>query len=313
MPRLASARQPFGQRLYGLLHDKLHLPWVHSVRFVRWIKTVKSPVEYLQRKHAASKLQKQASPFAGRVADGYWLFGRDELPGSRAAASACARMFDDMMKKEGSDGATGKNKKKHLRAVLSGQDFEGCPEVLEFALSKPVIDVAASYFRSAPVLSSICLFWSVKNDTNISSQQFHIDGEDLTQLKLFLNVWDVDDETGPLTFLSARSTSEVLRHASKEIRLNAGESRFDDELVDSASRTQAPIAVKGPAGAGVFLDTSRCLHFGSRGNTKERLVLMIKYAPYNLARESATAIRSTDWIKLRDADDLQRLALKIPA
>ena len=65
----------------------------------------------------------------------------------------------------------------------------------------------------------------------------------------------------------------------------------------------------GPAGKGLMLDTSRCLHYGSRGNTIERLVLMFQYTSFYAPKS-----RWPDWANAlagRDIplDRFQKLAL----
>lgn len=300
-----------GQRLYDVLHNQLNIPWKHSVTIIRSAKALAHPVEYLKRRSYARELLRKPTPYVHSVphADGYRIFKPDDLPGAREAAAACARIFDQLQADAGPDGSLGRNRKRHFQAIFSGTDFLPYPEVTRFAVSRPVLEAAVGYFGTVPILSTICMFWSAKNDTRISSQQFHVDGEDVTQLKLFLNVWDVGDENGPLTFFPAAPTSSILKAASRQKRLNAGNEAFDDELVFSGSQGCEPVRVTGPAGSGVFLDTSRCIHFGSRGNTQERLILMLKYVPFNSARESSNTIESTDWIATDGDDDLQRLVL----
>jgi hypothetical protein len=288
----------------------MNVPWAVAVRIVRGAKTFRNPFGYIRRKAVARRVA-DASQFAGRVkqADGYWLFGPDELPGARGAAAQCATIFEELQQ-NGSLYELRGNKKMHLRAILRGDDFARYPEIGRFALSRPVLEIAAGYFGSAPVLSSICLFWSVPTETIISSQKYHVDGEDVRQLKLFLNVWDHEDAHGPLTFYPSSTTTAILRHARLSQRLEAGNIMFDDDFVRSGSQGLQPLRVVGEAGAGVFLDTSRCMHFGSRHLTKERLMLMVQYAPYNLARESAIDLGSTDWIQYNKSDELQHLALQ---
>ena len=41
------------------------------------------------------------------------------------------------------------------------------------------------------------------------------------------------------------------------------------------------IALTGNSGSGAFIDTSKCLHFGSRNNTKDRVVLMTQFLKTN--------------------------------
>jgi hypothetical protein len=299
----------FGHRYFNLLHIQLNLPWLYSVRMVRAAKTLRSPHEYLRRKLAARRVM--AGPLASKVkrSVGYWLFNPDELPGTKAAAAVCAAIFHDLQR-SGTLHEHHNNKKKHLRALLTGDEFQNYPEVLRFAVSDPVIEAAVGYFGTVPILCSMALFWSVKNETTISSQRYHLDGEDVRQLKLFLNVWDLDDEHGPLTFFPASVTSDIMRHADRNGRLNAGTKSFEDSFVVPSSSGHQPIRLVGKAGTGAFVDTSRCMHYGSRGNSKDRLMLIVQFAPYNLARESAIDLGSTDWLPLGPREHLQRLVLQ---
>jgi hypothetical protein len=311
MAQTVHYKQLFGHRFYNKLDRQFaNMPWAYKVRIVRGVKTLKSPIEYVQRRTSARRVM-ASSPFAHRVTEdnGYWLFGSDEIPGAKEAAATTVRAYEDL-KQSGALYEQKGNKKQHLRAVLRGDDFAKYPEIGKFVVSRPVLEVAAGYFGSAPILSSICLFWSMINDSVVSSQKWHIDGEDTRQLKLFVNSWDLADEHGPLTFFPASTTTSILDKAARSTRLNAAEANFDDDFIDASTSRQAPIKVVGEAGAGVFIDTSRCIHFGSRRNSKERLMLMVQYAPYNLARESTVALGSTDWIPHDPTDPLQRLALQ---
>jgi hypothetical protein len=301
----------FGNRLYRVLNRRLHIPWAYSIPIIRTAKTIKSPVIHLRRRAAARRVIEGRSPFANKVkeADGYWLFKADELPGAREVAATCSKIFDGL-KADGTLHESKGNKKQHLRAIQRGDDFAKHPEIGRFILSRPVLEVTASYFRSAPILSALCLFWSVKTETVISSQRYHVDGEDIRQLKLFLNVWEHTDENGPLTFYSAAATDAMMRNAKKDQKLDAGNITFEDSFVETGAKGHAPVSVVGEAGTGVFFDSSRCMHYGSRGNRKERLMLMVQYAPHNFAREANIDLGSTDWIPFDASDELQRLALQ---
>jgi hypothetical protein len=309
MAQTQSYKSAFGHRLYNWLDDR-HVPWAYGIRIVRGAKTLKSPREYLQRKAEAARVD-ASSPYSHMIkeADGYCFFRPDQLPGAKETASACAAIFDELQESGALQEARG-NKKKHLRAIVKGEEFARYPEIGRFALSQPVLDATASYFGSAAILSSICLFWSLKTDTVISSQKYHVDGEDVRQLKLWVNVWDVTEEHGPLTFYSASDTDEILKNCDRQQKLNLGNINFNDDFVQAHAKGRTPVQALGEAGSGLFIDTSRCLHFGSRRNSKERLMLMIQYAPYNLARESTIDLGSTDWIPYERDNTLQRLALQ---
>lgn len=303
----------FGRDLYRFLHERLHLPWAYSVALVRAAKTAARPVEHARRRSQAARLLREPSDFKNKISEsrGVWVFDPDELPGAKAAASACAKLFDERFSQESSAPPDGTNRKKHLRALIPADELAQNDAILQFALSRPLLEAATSYFGSAPVLSAISLFLTTKNSSQISSQLFHLDGEDVTQLKLFVNVWDTGEQQGPFTTLTAARTSELLGQVDRKKRLNRGDMSFDDDFVLSGTGEDQIVRFTGKAGSGGFVDTSRCLHYGSRGNAKERLVLMIKYTPFNSARESATSFRSSDWVPAGEYDDLQRLALRL--
>ena len=48
-----------------------------------------------------------------------------------------------------------------------------------------------------------------------------------------------------------------------------------DEVIFSYAKPADVRRFTGKAGAGIFVDTSRCFHFGRRQQSKERLMLMI--------------------------------------
>jgi hypothetical protein len=112
-----------------------------------------------------------------------------------------------------------------------------------------------------------------------SSQLFHCDGDDVTQVKVFVLCSDVNEASGPLTVLDARSTDHVQRQTGYRYR-----QRLTDEQVREAGGDAAAYPILGPPGTMAFVDTSRCFHFGSRvaPDAPTRLVTMIQYqTPYS--------------------------------
>ncbi len=123
------------------------------------------------------------------------------------------------------------------------------------------------------MLSRADLWWSPPNESKAESQLYHYDGEDKSQLKIILNVGDVDENTGPFTFLTAVASEQV----GKTRRHSA---RLDDDAVENTVGRDAVTPLIGPAGTVGAVDTSRCLHFGSRGNSRERLILMLQFTRF---------------------------------
>jgi len=97
-----------------------------------------------------------------------------------------------------------------------------------------------------------------------------VDGDCLKQMKCFVNVWGVDEGTGPFTFIPASATNRTLRNRGLIKDLS-------DNDVDQATGSVPYIRATGPAGSGVFCDTSSCLHQGSRARERPRLVFMIQF------------------------------------
>jgi len=135
-----------------------------------------------------------------------------------------------------------------------------------------VLGLVGRYLEGAPILYRINLLESA-NDAlqDNSSQFFHIDPEDFRQLKIFMLVSDVDEDSGPLHALSADASDEVrIAHRHRLTRLA-------DEEVMGLAPAQALLRCTGPGGTLAIVDTSRCFHFGSRPGKSKRHVVMYQY------------------------------------
>ena len=66
------------------------------------------------------------------------------------------------------------------------------------------------------------------------------------------------------------------------------------------------ISLAGPAGAGGFVDTSTCLHAGSRCQDGERVVLVIRYMP---AYRAATTYNSWFTSAHTNGDPIRRMVV----
>jgi hypothetical protein len=176
--------------------------------------------------------------------------------------------------------ASGKNRKRFLQNVLDPSHLAATSAIVRFALRDDVLATVSGYLGTVPFLTTIAVFHSdtVEGDPT-SSQLHHCDGDDVTQVKIFVYCTDVDDRSGPLTVLDAATTARIQRHTGYQFR-----QRLADEQVRSLTGDSLGHAIVGPAGTTVFVDTSRCFHFGSRvaRDAPARLVVMIQYqTPYS--------------------------------
>lgn len=224
--------------------------------------------------------RKVVAPFAGRgilraadpqwrdyisKADGYRSFGADaftELPQIVAAGEAIYAARQDELEKD--------HNKKYFFNIMQAADVARYPVLADFALSKPMVAAAAGYLGQLPRLHSMGVFYSSVNDTVSGSQIFHVDGDCLSQVKCFVNIWPVEQGGGEFTFLTKRDTSD-------RMRVEGLLKSMDDAAVEREVPPERHVRVFGAAGSGVLVDTSRCLHQGSRARLRPRLVLQFQY------------------------------------
>jgi hypothetical protein len=159
--------------------------------------------------------------------------------------------------------------------VMAPEDLFTYPEILDIALHDELLAAVCDYLGQAPRLFNVALWWTPPNETVKGSQLFHYDHRDTRQAKLFLNVNDVGPDSGPLNFLTARKSAEVNAH------VGYSQDRYTDEEVFGAISPADVVQTTGPAGSAFVVDTARCLHFGSRENKLDRLVLMVSFARAN--------------------------------
>lgn len=174
----------------------------------------------------------------------------------------------------------GKNKKRFLVNVLHQESVTLESPLLAFALRDDIIAVVARYLGVVPLLTAVKVFHSdAVEGVPTSSQLYHCDGDDLRQVKIFVYCSDVDARSGPLTVLDAAASAAV-----QERTRYTYDRRLADEDVRAARGGAVEHPIVGPAGTVAFVDTSRCLHFGSRvsAGAPPRLVTMVQYStPYS--------------------------------
>lgn len=199
--------------------------------------------------------------------EGYRLFGQDLFPQLPEIVVACNAIFNSR-KSEIVD-CTQYNKP-YFYNILTPEDLCQHPVLIRFALSPAVIDAVSGYLGQTPRLHSMGVFYTEVNDSVAGSQMYHVDGDALSQVKCFVNIWEVGVGSGPFTFLPKRYCSHAVRNKGLLKLLS------DDEVANIASVSKQ-VEVIGMPGSGVFVDTSQCLHQGSRARENSRLVFQFQY------------------------------------
>ncbi len=227
------------------------------------------PAAHLAARRNARKLRTTSrwSAFVPRDS-GYRLFSDDTFQEASAIVAAC----QDIYTRHAHEIGLRPVNKHYFYNILTDDDLRAHPILADFALSAAVTETVTGYLGQVPRLHSLGVFYSAVNDTIDGSQMYHVDGDALNQVKCFINIWDVGPGSGGLTFFPKTLTSRPLRHGGllKTLR--------DYDVYRTVSEKHAIIA-NGPAGSGLFVDTSRCLHQGSRATERPRLVFQFQYVP----------------------------------
>ena len=261
-------------RLATMILQALHLPAKPLYFLLKGVRIAAHPTIWRGRQRRARELV-AASPWRAFIDPqrGYARFEPDNFAGTERLIATCQAIV------RGRDEGLATNSafaKPFLRNILSPDDLEVHSELLDFALEQGMIEAVAGYLDTLPLLRSIGLYYSPVNTTTVRSQCFHVDAEDFRQIKCFVNVFDVEDGAGPLTLLPADLSARVRRRLGHGWR----DRRLSDDEVLTPPHFDDLVTLVGPAGVGCFVDTSNCLHFGSRARRVPRVVFMAQYTSY---------------------------------
>ena len=258
--------------LHRLLHHRLSVPLGMTESVLRQLKHAWNPSQARRRSALAAELERSdQDTFLEQY--GYLRLEPYSLPGMREALDYCSAEYDKARAAGSALEKQSASVKEFLVSVIKDEELLDHPELFSFVISPAIVELAAKYFGAVPVLSGVRLWWTPPNDMATASQLFHCDREDQKQFKLLINVFDTTPETGPFTFIPADISAKL----KKKINYSYKNYRLPDEHIAAAGGLDMTIPLIGPSGAAACVDTSRCLHYGSRGNTRDRLVLMVQY------------------------------------
>jgi hypothetical protein len=254
---------------------RVGLPTKLGYQFVKGMRILAHPINYARRRRHAKAIVSN-SPWRSVLnrRKGFARIGPETLPGTDRVVAICQALYARYLEDEG--GGEARRRKAYLVNILDDNTLEENPEVLQFALSEAVVEAVTGYLGSVPILRGIGVYLSPRSETTQGSQMFHTDNDDFRQVKVFINVLDVDERNGPFTLVPADQSRRVrttLRHGWRDRRLT-------DEQVLSLCETDDLVQLVGPAGSGGMVDTSNCLHYGSRTRSGPRVVLMFQYTTY---------------------------------
>lgn len=164
----------------------------------------------------------------------------------------------------------------YLQSCISRNEFSKDDPLIKLALSDWIITKASSYLNMIPIVGSIQV-WFSPNESKIEegSQFFHLDYADVNQCKVFINLDMIDEDSGPLTFIPKEKSKKITK--SINYKLSNEDIRISDDVVLNYCDKKQWIKSTGQKGDILMVDSSRCIHFGSRAASKPRRILMIQY------------------------------------
>jgi hypothetical protein len=143
------------------------------------------------------------------------------------------------------------------KAMSDGQ-LSADHAITRFALLPEVTGLVSKAFGMVPRLDYVTVTHSVPVDGELAySQLWHRDHDDVRVLKMFVYLTDVADENdGPFSFIPG-SHSDLENFSMRS-------HRRDDELPAKLGYPQSVKAIMGPKLTCFMVETTRCLHMGSR-------------------------------------------------
>ena len=176
--------------------------------------------------------------------------------------------------------------KPFLKDILPERSWEQYPSLLDFASSPEVLEPMARHAGLIPHLSGSVppgmrlMESSTKYDPQPdgpwrASQLWHIDYHAYPLIYVIVAIRDIGPDDGPLTFLGQAASdrvSEALGYRSR-----GTPHRIPDEVVEAHVEPDEVQRFVAPAGTVLFMDSSRCFHFGSRKPANPRYQLQYAY------------------------------------
>ena len=156
--------------------------------------------------------------------------------------------------------------------------FEPDDNISKFSINKNFIVLISKYLKLSPIINNIQL---IKSETAsdkkfYSSMNWHIDNHHNNLIKIMYLPYDLDYKDGPTCFLNKNSTQNLLKN---NFYFKSPRYFADDELKKVNNKyTDEVLSFTGKKGDILIIDTSKCLHMGSRCNS-ERYQLFITYTP----------------------------------
>jgi hypothetical protein len=249
-----------------------------------------------------------------RIEDGFAL----DTSGSLPHLDALLEESEEVIAQRGGKAPADDRYRSFFRNIISVEDLDRWPSLLDFITSSQLLATVSDYLGFIPALSKtlptgVRVVESGKHLDALAhlpprdSQVFHIDPYDHPMVYVIVLLRDCTSEMGPFTFLpasvSARA-SEALDYWSR-----GRPYRLSDEEIYSVVDEAEKIELTYPRGTVLFIDTSRCFHYGSRNAELPRFQIMYGLTSVCRSDFSETYMPTFSYTVRPDDSRLRRLVL----
>lgn len=143
-----------------------------------------------------------------------------------------------------------------------------CPGLLALINAPQILRHGAGYLGCKPTLASVGVRWSLPTQSQGARfQEYHRDVDDWRFLKLFVYLSDVDEGSGPHSYV------RTSHNTGFDLKAKA----YDHSEVERRFGAENIVTVTGPPGTTFMADTLG-VHRGGRPTTRPRLMLQVQYS-----------------------------------
>jgi hypothetical protein len=207
----------------------------------------------------------------------------------------------------------------YFRNLMFPEDLGKYPSWLDFITSSEILATVTRYLKTIPVLSKtrppgVRFMESNQNldpdppGAFADSQLYHLDLHDNPLVYVIVLIEDVTAECGPWHFLPASVSDRAVKALGNQKR--GRPYRVTDEAMHAVVDPKESIVFAYPKGTVLFIDSSRCFHYGSRLSYKPRLQMMYAYTSVCRCDFSQTTMPSFPYPIRKGSSKLRKMVLE---
>jgi len=231
------------------------------------------PYEYFMRRFYLKKYVEQPTNIISKK-EGYYVDSHANSETVNAAIEHCR----EIIKRKNWDDVNDPQHKSFLLQYWFEPGDACHNKIWKLAVDPLIISPIVEYLGYVPLLGSALLWYSPNNNFESGrSQEFHLDGDNNKQVKVFVFLDDIDEQSGPLTIIPAEQSKIAFKKMKIKSLVERRNNKVNDKTMYQFCNKEDEVVFLGKKGCIGFVDTDSCYHFGSRPGNKKRLILQLQY------------------------------------